>query len=70
MTAPQKSRCEVFAWIGQTFASCDNCGKPYWEHPYEYVLGIGNPFTDDGTRQPITAERAAVVKAKWAGAAG
>jgi hypothetical protein len=23
--------CESFRWVGQTFASCDNCGKPYWE---------------------------------------
>lgn len=24
--------CTEFHWLGQTLASCDMCGKPYWVH--------------------------------------
>lgn len=24
--------CRGFRWIGQSFATCDGCGKPAWEH--------------------------------------
>lgn len=33
--------CRVFAWVGQTFSSCEECGKPYWEHMYNPVYGRG-----------------------------
>lgn len=31
--------CYIFAWIGQSFESCDDCGKPYWEHLFDPVYG-------------------------------
>lgn len=31
--------CYIYAWIGQSFEFCDDCGKPYWKHPYRYALG-------------------------------
>ena len=37
--------CPAFVWIGQPFGSCDECGKPYWEHTHERI-----PYTrTDGT---------------------
>lgn len=30
--------CRGFHWIGQAWTSCDNCGRPVWEHEgYAYV---------------------------------
>jgi hypothetical protein len=29
---PAKPECRGFAWIGQHFTSCDECGRPIWEH--------------------------------------
>ena len=31
--------CEAFAWIGQSFAHCDSCGQPYWEHTHIWGCG-------------------------------
>ena len=59
---------EGFHWIGQSFASCENCGKPAWEHAGMHALGdpAANPFAEGGWRlepwQPGEAER---IKAKW-----
>lgn len=36
--------CPAFQWIGQSWASCDNCGKPFWEHTHETVSADGKPF--------------------------
>jgi hypothetical protein len=33
--------CMVFAWIGQAIMSCDQCGKPLWEHLYHPPYGGG-----------------------------
>lgn len=55
-------QCEAFAWIGQSFRHCDNCGEPYWEHTHEH--GVGSQF---GTLVPITPEGASRVKSKWGG---
>jgi hypothetical protein len=27
--------CDGFKWIGQSFASCDDCGQPYWDHEFD-----------------------------------
>jgi len=35
--------CLIFAWIGQTFESCDECGRPDREHPYTPVYGDDRP---------------------------
>jgi hypothetical protein len=59
----RRPACEVFAWIGQAFTSCDTCGKPYWEHSYEYAGD--SPFGDG--RRPITDEKRAAVRRKWEG---
>lgn len=29
--------CLGFVWVGQSFASCDACGHPYWEHAYDII---------------------------------
>lgn len=48
--------CEWFHWIGQPFYSCDQCGRPAWEHrgrlaPPESLFGDeperGVEWTDD-----------------------
>lgn len=39
--------CEAFWWIGQSFAHCDNCGKPYWEHTHDWRRGGAVPITPD-----------------------
>lgn len=36
--------CEGFAWIGQALTSCDECGRPVWEHPGE--RRHSDPFSD------------------------
>ena len=57
-TAPDtKPPCDWFHWIGQPFYSCDQCGRPAWEHkgrlaPPESPFGSdeperGIPWTDD-----------------------
>lgn len=41
-TTPSRSgdtTCQVFAWVGQSFKHCGECGRPYWEHLYEPVFG-------------------------------
>jgi hypothetical protein len=41
-TEPSRSGnkdCLIFQWIGQSFESCDGCGKPYWEHLYDPAYG-------------------------------
>ena len=63
---PEKP-CAGFQWIGQSFASCDRCGLPYWEHGYEERLPEGaGPFgSDPMILVPISPERAAACKRKW-----
>lgn len=52
--------CAGFAWVGQSFAHCDICGEPYWEHEYD------RQFVNGGDAQVvIPADVAARVKAKW-----
>jgi hypothetical protein len=43
-TKAGRRRCEIFAWIGQPFHSCDNCGEPYWDHLYEPPHGGAKPL--------------------------
>lgn len=38
-----KPACRGFRWIGQSFASCDGCGKPAWEH--DGMLGLREGMT-------------------------
>lgn len=73
-------RCEIFHWIGQTFESCENCGRPFWDHLYEPPFGGTTPLFHvkqyDTSRgmwvwKPvacsITRERAEACRAKWEG---
>jgi hypothetical protein len=58
--------CEAFQWVGQSFASCDGCGRPYWEHSHIEQAGEGSgPFAPEWVRVPITAEDAYQVRRKW-----
>lgn len=63
-TAP----CPAFRWIGQSFTSCDGCGKPYWLHSHDARLPKGaGPFGPTRWRHVvITRERARAVERKWA----
>lgn len=36
--------CVVFAWIGQSFSSCDDCGRPISEHLYHPPIGAQKPL--------------------------
>lgn len=46
---PPKPPCPGFAWIGQPITSCDNCGKPAWDHDYDQrVDRDASPFAHDG----------------------
>lgn len=55
-------KCVGFAWVGQSFASCDVCGQPFWEHEHnrEFIEGREE-------RVRISAELAAAVRGKWEG---
>lgn len=52
--------CNAFRWVGQSFATCDACGEPYWAHTHR--MGVGD---EHGERIPITSEDAQRTKAKW-----
>lgn len=42
---PEQEPCRGFRWIGQSFKSCDGCGRPAWEHEGELRLRDGSsPF--------------------------
>lgn len=40
---PDAPECRGFHWIGQSWASCDNCGRPVWEHEGMWKLRTGMP---------------------------
>lgn len=65
--------CKGFQWIGQSFASCDGCGKPYWEHDYDAQIKRDrpHPFGDDAIEYvPITPKQRAACKSLWSPGAG
>ena len=52
--APEEP-CDVFEWVGQSFRSCDACGRPFWEHHFRRPLGsemTGGPFSQQ-EEEPI-----------------
>ena len=66
-------RCDAFAWIGQPFTSCENCGRPYWDHQARagrsrtpFGPGFG---PHDYELIEITTEEALAVRRKWGGTA-
>ena len=65
-----RKACKGFAWVGQSFAHCEQCGEPYWEHQYDKQIKRGSgPFDDDSWHYVlITDELKAAVRAKWGNA--
>lgn len=59
--------CKGFQWVGQSFASCDGCGQPFWEHTYDTRVKHGaGPFDDDPFEYVlITDKQKAACRAKW-----
>jgi hypothetical protein len=59
--------CEGFQWIGQSFATCDRCGQPAWDHAGEDVAAEGaGPFDNRRTVRPWKPGEADAIRAKWA----
>jgi hypothetical protein len=59
--------CRWFKWIGQPLMSCDDCGKPAWEHDgMERMKADKGPFDPDlwvgVTWEPEEAE---AIRRKW-----
>ncbi|SOD80065.1 hypothetical protein SAMN06272781_6850 [Streptomyces sp. 1222.2] len=58
--------CEGFVWIGQSFATCDRCGQPAWDHAGEEVpVEDAGPFDTRRTVRPWKPGQAAAIRAKW-----
>ena len=59
--------CPGFRWIGQSFASCDSCGRPAWEHEGEMrPRGGASPFSDDGWEmRPWAPGQAEAIRRRW-----
>jgi hypothetical protein len=53
--------------VGQSFASCAECGLPFWEHTHDTRLKPGaGPFDDEPFDYVlISDETKAKVKARW-----
>lgn len=62
-----KPPCTGFHWIGQPFYSCDNCGRPAWDHAGMHTFdGIVGPFDrDPGRTEPWKPGEADAIRAKW-----
>jgi hypothetical protein len=80
--APSRSgdkTCYIFKWVGQSFESCDECGKPYWNHLFRPAFGgsKGDYRIKKYSKRfkcwvwtpvyPITAEEREATKIKWEG---
>ncbi len=66
-TPAERKACDGFRWIGQTFASCDDCGQPYWEHTHSREIDRERAF-DVGFNYelvPITPEQADAARRRW-----
>jgi hypothetical protein len=62
--------CYGFRWAGQSFTSCDGCGRPAWEHRGEMRLRDGaTPFAGGGDWElrPWGPGEADAIRRKWAG---
>ncbi len=58
--------CQGFQWIGQSFATCDRCGHPAWDHRGEDVAVEGaGPFDNRRTVRPWKPGEADRIRAKW-----
>lgn len=67
---PVKAACRGFAWVGQSFKYCEDCGQPYWEHTHDKQVNREKGPFDEGPwlYVPITDEQKASVRAKWGSA--
>jgi len=67
-TPPQDTKppCEWFHWIGQPFYSCDQCGRPAWEHKGR-LAPPQSPFSSSGSDEgiPWTDEERESCRRKW-----
>jgi hypothetical protein len=61
--------CPGFQWIGQSFATCDRCGKPAWEHESEMRLREGAKLAIGGAwdweLRPWKPGEAEAIKRRW-----
>lgn len=58
--------CEGFQWIGQSFATCERCGQPAWDHAGEEVAVEGaGVFDTRRTVRPWKPGQADAIRAKW-----
>jgi hypothetical protein len=67
---PDPEPCRGFRWIGQPFSSCDDCGKPAWEHEGEMRLKAGAPMPGPGDcweLRPWKPGEAEAIRRKWEG---
>lgn len=64
---PPKTPCaDGFHWIGQSFATCDMCGLPAWEHEGEArLVEDAGPFADQWEMRPWEPGQAERIRAKW-----
>ena len=60
------SPCNAFVWIGQSFTTCENCSRPYWDHRFREGPAL-TPFGQDYELIEITTEEALAVRRKWEG---
>jgi hypothetical protein len=65
---PVKTPCpEGFHWIGQSFAVCDKCALPAWEHEGVSTPARDNPFDNGGwVLRPWAPGEREACRAKWA----
>lgn len=60
------SVCDGFVWIGQSFAICERCAQPAWDHVGEEVPVEGaGPFDNRRTVRPWAPGQADRIRAKW-----
>ena len=65
---PEPARaCDGFRWVGQSFRSCDGCGRPAWEHAGEMRPREGaSPFGPDAAEfRPWKPGEAEAIRRKW-----
>lgn len=65
-----KPACRGFRWIGQSFATCDGCGRPAWEHDgirrlREGAKTIFGGSDDDWEVIPWKPGEAEAIMRKW-----
>jgi TIR domain len=51
---PAAEPCPGFQWIGQSFATCDRCGKPAWEHEGEMRAAVMEGAADGRRNARLT----------------